>query len=414
MKIKLGVFFGGKSVEHEVSIITAIQAIENMNKEKYEVIPVYIAKDNKMYCGDLVGDIKNYSDINNLIENSVQVTLAQKDDKVVLLKCNKKMLENAIYNNIDIAFPIVHGTNVEDGTLQGYLKMFNLPYVGCDVASSAVGMDKYICKCLLKENGIPQLDCKCFTLKDFNDGVENIMDSVEKEIDYPVIVKPANLGSSVGIEIAKNRDSLQSSIENAFTYAKKIVIERAIKNLKEVNCSVIGDYEDASPSECEEPVKKDEILSFSDKYLSGGGKNAGKLGGKFGSKVDGNQSSMNAGVLKLPADITKEQRKTIQNLAVKVFKVLGCSGVIRIDFMIDQDSSEIFVNEVNTIPGSLSFHLWRATNLSYTDMLDKIIDLALKRNREESNMTFSFDSNILAGYQNGFGGTKGVKGTKQL
>lgn len=412
MKIKLGVFFGGKSVEHEVSIITAIQAIENMNTEKYEIIPIYIAKDNKMYCGDLVGDIRNYKDINSLMANSTQVTLAQKHDKVVLLKCNKKIFEDAVYNSIDIAFPIVHGTNVEDGTLQGYLKMFNLPYVGCDVTSSAVGMDKYVCKCLLKENDIPVLDCKWFTSKDYNDGVEKIMDAVEKDIAYPVIVKPANLGSSVGIEIAKDRSSLQEAIENAFTYAKKVVIERAIKNLKEVNCSVIGDYEEAIPSECEEPVKKDEILSFSDKYLSGGS----KKGGKFAGKLSGNgQSSMNAGVLKLPADITKEQRQTIQDLAVKTFKTLGCSGVIRIDFMIDEDSGEIIVNEVNTIPGSLSFHLWRATNLAYTDMLDKIIDLALKRNREEGNMTFSFDSNILAGYcENGFGGTKGVKGTKQL
>lgn len=408
MKIKLGVFFGGKSVEHEVSIITAIQAMENMNKEKYEIIPIYIAKDNKMYCGDLVGDIRNYSDINNLLQNSIQVTLVQKDDKVELIKCNKKMFENAVYNTIDIAFPIVHGTNVEDGTLQGFLKMFNLPYVGCDVTSSAVGMDKHVCKCVLKDNNIPLLDCKCFTKKDYNDGIENIIDSIEQNFEYPVIIKPVNLGSSVGIEIAKNKESLQEAIENAFTYAKKILVERAIKNLKEVNCSVIGDYEDAIPSECEEPVKKDEILSFSDKYLSGGK----KTGGKLGAKSAGSQDSMNAGVLKLPADITSEQRKTIQELAVKTFKTLGCSGVIRIDFMIDQDSNEIFVNEVNTIPGSLSFHLWRATNLSYTEMLDKIIDLALKRNREEANMTFSFDSNILAGYQNGFGGTKGIKGTK--
>ena len=143
MKIKLGVFFGGKSVEHEVSIITALQAIENMNKEKYEIIPIYIAKDNKMYCGDLVADIKQYTNIDNLKKISTQVTLSLKDNKTVLLRTNKKFYENEIYDYIDIAFPIVHGTNVEDGTLQGFLKMFNLPYVGCDVTSSAVGMDKY-------------------------------------------------------------------------------------------------------------------------------------------------------------------------------------------------------------------------------------------------------------------------------
>lgn len=402
MKIKLGVFFGGKSVEHEVSIITAIQAIENINKEKYDIIPVYIAKNNKMYCGEFIGDIRQYKDINSLLNNSREVTLAQKGDKVVLLKCNKRFFEKSIYDYIDIAFPIVHGTNVEDGTIQGYLKMFNLPYVGCDVISSAVGMDKYVCKCLLKENNIPVLDCKCFTLKDFNDSVENIMEEVEKDIPYPVIVKPVNLGSSVGIEIAKNKEELQKSIENAFSYSKKILVEKVIVKLKEVNCSVVGDYEEAMASECEEPVKTDEILSFTDKYISGGKKTGGKMAGS--------KNSMNAGVLKLPAEITKEQKQTIQDLAIKTFKILGCSGVIRIDFMIDEDTNQIYVNEVNTIPGSLSFHLWRATNLNYTDLLDKLIDLSLKRNREDKQMTYSFDSNILSGYTSG--GLKGLKGTK--
>ncbi len=402
MKIKLGVFFGGKSVEHEVSIITAIQAIENINKEKYDIIPVYIAKNNKMYCGEFIGDIRQYKDINSLLNNSREVTLAQKGDKVVLLKCNKRFFEKSIYDYIDIAFPIVHGTNVEDGTIQGYLKMFNLPYVGCDVISSAVGMDKYVCKCLLKENNIPVLDCKCFTLKDFNDSVENIMEEIEKDIPYPVIVKPVNLGSSVGIEIAKNKEELQKSIENAFSYSKKILVEKVIVKLKEVNCSVVGDYEEAITSECEEPVKTDEILSYTDKYISGGKKTGGKMAGS--------KNSMNAGVLKLPAEITKEQKQTIQDLAIKTFKILGCSGVIRIDFMIDEDTNQIYVNEVNTIPGSLSFHLWRATNLNYTDLLDKLIDLSLKRNREDKQMTYSFDSNILSGYTSG--GLKGLKGTK--
>ena len=406
MKIKIGVFFGGKSVEHEVSVITAIQAIENIDKNKYDVIPIYITKDNKMYCGNFIGDIKQYKNIENLLHISSQVTLAQRDDKVILLKCNKKFYESSVYDYIDIAFPIVHGTNVEDGTLQGYLKMFNIPYVGCDVISSAVGMDKYVCKCLLKENDIPVLNCKCFTLKDYNENLDNIIEEVEKDIPYPVIVKPVNLGSSVGIQIAKTKEELKEAIEDAFCYSKKILIEKAIKNLKEINCSVVGDYEHAEASECEEPIKTDEILSFNDKYISGGK----KLGAnKFGIKAD-TSKSMNAGVLKLPADISPDVKKRIQELSIKTFKVLGCTGVIRIDFMIDEDTNSIYVNEVNTIPGSLSFHLWRATNLNYTELLDKLIDLSLKRNREEKNITYSFDSNILSGYSiNGIKGTKGSK-----
>lgn len=386
MKIKLGVFFGGKSVEHEVSIITALQAIENMNKEKYEIIPIYIAKDNKMYCGEFIGDIKQYTNIENLIKSSSQITLAQKDNKVVLLRINKKFYENEIYDYIDIAFPIVHGTNVEDGTLQGYLKMFNIPYVGCDVISSAVGMDKYVSKILLKENNIPVLDCKCFYK---NENLKDIIKKVEDNMDYPVIVKPINLGSSIGIVVAKNKEELEEAIDEAFTYARKILIEKAIKNLKEINCSVLGDYEECNASECEELDKTSDILSYEDKYISGG------------KKTGGAKQSMNAGVLKLPADISDELKNKIQDLAKRTFKILGCTGVIRIDFLIDEDTNNIFVNEVNTIPGCLSFHLWRAAGIDYTKLLDKEIELALKRNREENNMVFSFDTNVLEGYANG-------------
>ena len=396
MKIKVGVFFGGKSVEHEVSIITAIQAIENMDKDKYDIVPIYITKDNKMYCGDLIGNISNYKDIDNLLKNSIQIILAQKDNKVVLLRCDKKIYQNDVYDYIDIAFPIVHGTNVEDGTLQGFLKMFNLPYVGCDVISSSVGMDKYVCKCVLKDNDIPILECKCISAKDYNEDSDNTIKEIETKFSYPVIVKPINLGSSVGIKIAKNQEELKDAIENAFAYSRKVLIERAIKNLKEINCSVVGDYEFAKASECEEPVKTDEILSYKDKYISGG-------------KKTGAMKSMNASVLRLPANIDKNVKERIQELALKTFDVLGCSGVIRIDFMIDNDTNEIFVNEVNTIPGSLSFHLWKATDLNYTKLLDELIDLALKRNREEKNITYSFDSNILSGVS-----MKSLKGGTKL
>ena len=395
MKIKIGVFFGGKSVEHEVSIITAIQAIENMNKQKYDIIPIYIAKDNKMYCGNNLEDIHKYRDIDKLIQTSFQVTLIQKNDKTCLIRCNKKFYEPVIYSYIDIAFPIVHGTNVEDGTLQGYLKMFNIPYVGSDVISSSCGMDKYVCKCILKENHIPVLDCKCFDAKQYNTNSVQIIDEIEQDFSYPIIIKPVNLGSSVGITIANTQEELKESIETAFTYSKKILVEKAIQNLKEVNCSVIGDYEFAEASECEEPIKNDEILSFNDKYISG-------------RKISSKTKSMNSGVLKLPADITLSMKQSVQDLSLKTFKVLGCSGVIRIDFIIDKDTNSIYVNEVNTIPGSLSFHLWKQSGLNYSDLLDKIIDLSIKRNREERSIIYSFNSNILSSYS--ASGLKGLKG----
>ena len=404
MKIKVGVFFGGKSVEHEVSVITALQAIENMDKEKYDIIPIYITKDNKMYTSQFIGDITEYRNIKNLLHVSTEVILAQKDGKTVLLRNNKKIYESLVYDYIDIAFPIVHGTNVEDGTIQGYLKMFNVPYVGCDILSSSVGMDKYVCKCLLKQNDIPVLDGMCFNSKEYYEEKDKIVKDAEARFNYPIIVKPVNLGSSVGIKIAKSENELKEAIEDALKYSRRVLLERAIQNIKEVNCSVVGDYENAKASECEEPVKTEEILSYSDKYMHGGKKTGG-------IKTEGSKTSMNAGVLKLPAEISEETKNKIQNLALKTFKVLGCSGVIRIDFIIDKDTNEIYVNEVNTIPGSLSFHLWRATGLNYTELLDELIDLSLKKKREEQNMTFSFDTNLLAGYSvRGIKGIKGVKG----
>lgn len=399
MKIKIGVLFGGQSVEHEVSIISGIQAINYMDKEKYDIIPIYITKQNEMYVGEKIGDIEQYHDIKQLLKDSQRIIMVNNQDKVELIKYPAKKFGNNVYDYIDIAFPVVHGTNVEDGTLQGFLKMLNIPFVGCDVVSSAVGMDKYVMKTVLKDNNIPVLDCLRFTSKDYNDDINAIIEKTEENIGYPVIVKPINLGSSIGIKIARDKNSLIEAIDYAFQYAKKILIERAVTQIKEINCSVLGDYEEAEASECEEPIGSDEILSYEDKYLSNGCKKTG--GSKGMTSLD----------RKLPADISNELREKIRNMAIETFKVLGCNGVARIDFIIDMNDNSLYVNEINTIPGSLSFYLWEPMGLKYQQQLDKMIQLALKRQREENDIAYSFDTNILNGVK--LGGLKGgLKGTK--
>lgn len=402
--------FGGKSVEHEISIISAIQAIGHLNKEKYDVIPIYITKNNEFYIGEKVGDIKSYTDINTLLKESQRVIMMNEGGKVKLIRYPMKKFGKNELTYLDIAFPVVHGTNVEDGTLQGYLQMMDIPYVGCDVLSSAVGMDKYVMKTVLKDNGIPVLDCKCFTAKQYDDDVDAVINTVEEAIGYPVIVKPVNLGSSIGISKAENRDELYDSLDTAFRYASKVLIETAVQNLKEINCSVLGDYEEAEASECEEPVSSDKILTFAEKYI-GDGSAKGAKGTKGGVKGSGGSKGMATLKRKIPADITDEQRTLIREYAVKAFKCLGCSGVSRIDFMMDTKAGNIWLNEINTIPGSLSFYLWEPLGVKYGELLDRMIALALKRERENSSITYTFDSNVLQGVNLG-GGTKGAKGTK--
>ena len=243
MKIKIGVLFGGKSVEHEVSIISAIQAIRYINKDKYDVVPIYVTKNNEMYVGEDIGNIEKYKNIKELLKNSQRVVLLSNNDKLEIYKFPFKKLANNYYDYIDVAFPIVHGTNVEDGTLQGYLKTLNVPFVGCDVTSSAIGMDKYVMKTVLKDNNIPVLNCMRFDFNEYNTDAKKVVSDVEKNIEYPVIVKPINLGSSVGIKIAHNKEELFEALDYAFSFAKNILVEKAIMNLKEINCSVLGDYE---------------------------------------------------------------------------------------------------------------------------------------------------------------------------
>ena len=397
MKIKLGVFFGGRSVEHEVSIISAIQAINNLNKEKYDVIPIYITRENEMYVGEKIAKVEEYKNLKNLLSESQRVILVPNKDRVDIVKYPLKKFGKNEYDYIDIAFPIVHGTNVEDGTLQGYFKTLGIPFVGPDVLSSAIGMDKYVMKTVLKDNNIPVLDCLRFNMNEYTTNCDGIIKRVEENIDYPVIVKPINLGSSVGIKVAKNKEELQEAVDYAFQFAMNILIEKAITNLKEINCSVVGDYEEANASECEEPISTDEILSYEDKYI-GGSKKTGSKG----------MASLQR---KIPADISKETRDKIRKLAVDTFKVLGCNGVSRIDFIMDYKTNEIWVNEINTIPGSLSFYLWEPINVKYSELLDKVISSALKRDREEKSITYSFDTKILEGINlNGLKGSKGTKG----
>lgn len=396
MKIKLGVLFGGKSVEHEVSIISALQAAASINREKYDVVPIYMTKKNEFYIGEEIGKIESYRDgIPQLLKKSQQVLMIPANGQVELLHYPLKKLGKSLIETIDVLFPIVHGTNVEDGALQGYLKTLGVPFVGCDVLASALGMDKYMMKCVWKAAGLPVLDCLRVGYKAYMEAPEAFLDKVEKEIGYPVIVKPIDLGSSVGIRKALDRAELSDAMDYAFQFAHKVLVERAVEHLKEINCSVLGDFDEAQASECEEPVSSDRILTYEEKYL--------KKGGSKGEGSDGMASLSRI----IPANISEEERAFVRETAVKAFQALDCCGVSRIDFMMDSATREIWINEINTIPGSLAFYLWEPMGVKYTELLDRMIDLALKRDRDQAEISYAFDTNILAGVS--FGGAKGSK-----
>lgn len=399
-RVNVAVLFGGDSVEHEVSIISAVQAMTNMDTEKYNIIPVYIAKDGRFYTANSMKSMETFRGENaleNLTKKAAAVTFCRQNGKTFLQSAKRNDYTGRKPIPVDVAFPIVHGTNCEDGTLQGLLEMFKLPYVGCDVTASAVGMNKVLFKNTLKAYGIPVLDCIKFSDREFVEYEHNILNRIEKSVTYPAIVKPVNLGSSIGISKVENSDGLQAAIQNAFQFSKEVMVERAVCNLREINCAVLGDSFECKASACEEPIMHDEILSYGDKYLSNGQKGGGKS--------DGMQSLSR----KLPADLPADLTESIKEFACRAFKAIGANGVARIDFLMDNKSKEVFVNEINTIPGSLAFYLWEASGLKYPELLDEMIQLAFKRQRERDSLAFEINTNILA--QTAFG-TKGAKGSK--
>ena len=397
MKIKVGVIYGGDSVEHEVSIITAVQAMNFMNKDKYDIVPIYISKDRVWYTGKMLMDMDVYKDFDNLKRYAKKVTLIKKDNEFVLQ--NTTGLFRKTIDTIDIAFPMVHGKGVEDGSLAGYLDLIGIPYVGSDILGSALGQDKVLQKQVLEASKVKVPKYAWFYDAEYLNDEEAIKKEVKK-LGYPVIVKPAKLGSSVGITIAKDEESLDKAIREAIKYDNKVLIEEVIQNLMEVNCSVFGNYEYQETSVLVQMLTKNAFLTFEDKYINGG------KGKKGPVKTPGKMSNSD---MIIPAKVDKKLEEKIKEVSVETFKALNLSGVVRIDLLVDTKTNEVYVNEPNTIPGSLAFYMWTAIGTEYPKLLDDMITLAIKDYKNNSKKISSFESNILSTY-NGSKGLKGMKG----
>lgn len=398
MKTNVGVFFGGRSVEHEISVISALQAINAFDTAKYNVIPVYISKQGRWYTGKELLNIRNYKDMKGLTERCEEVFMRPEYGDYKLYRAHTGggffSKKDPVVEELHVAIPVLHGSHGEDGMFEGLLETIGIPFAGCDTLSSANGMDKITMKMILRECDIPVVDYVWFTDKEWQAKRDTLIERVEKKLGYPVIVKPANLGSSVGIGKAADRDSLIVRIDNACKFSGRIIVEHMIEHMMEINCSVLGDCDDHQSSVCEEPISKGDFLSYDEKY--GGGSNAG----------------MQASEKRIPADIPAEMSEAIRKMAGETFRVLSCHGVSRVDVMVDKDDNQIYVNEINTIPGSLSYYLWEESGIPFTQLMDKLVGLALKRKRETDRKTFTYDANIFAMGGGVKGGVKGAKGAK--
>lgn len=381
-KLRVGVIYGGRSVEHEVSVITALQAMNALDPSRYEIVPIYITRDGAWLTGDALRQLPTYQNLEALralprvaLPGSPSGGLLPLSDRPRGLSLFGGSREPSMA--IDVAFPCIHGTYGEDGTLQGLLEMANLPYVGSGVLASALGMDKIAMKQVFQANGLPVVAYLSLQRAEWRAKPEEIIDRIERGIGYPAFVKPANLGSSVGIGKATDRATLRQALDVAAAYDRRLIVERAVPGAVDINCSVLGDDRGVQTSVCEEPVAWQEFLSYEDKYMRGG-------------KTQG----MKGQSRRIPAPISPELTRRIQELAARAFQSIDAAGVARIDFLLAPDET-VYVNEVNTLPGSLSFYLWEATDLPFPRLLDRLIEIAQRRQAERKETTYSFDSSLL-------------------
>ena len=402
-KIQLGVIFGSRSCEREVAIISAVQLMNNVNTDKYDVIPVYISEHGVWYTGAALREIATYQNFTPGTMGIEQVSLDMAAGSGALLatRPGKGLFarpEQTVVARLDVCVIVMHGMHGEDGTLQGMLEMANLPYTSTGVAGSAIGMDKIMMKQFFKGADLPVLPGTWHTRSMWESDREAVMNEIEEKLGYPVFVKPANLGSSIGVSRADDREGLEDSLDLAFDYDRRVLVEKGLDRPIELNCSVLGYDDDVTASPIEMPIRGDgeDMLDFSKKYLRGS---------------DASKGGMASLGRLLPAPIEDSLRDKIQALSCEMFRMLDCKGVVRIDYMFDRASEELYITEINTIPGSLAFYLWNEAGVSYPELIDRMVAHA-KRAHEDKNMrNYAFTSDILSSVSLG-GGTKGAKGGK--
>ncbi len=399
-KMNIAVFFGSRSCEHDVSIVSALQCIEATKAAGFNVTPVYISRDGLWYTGEPLENIETFREFNPMTKGITRVTLdvtANAGDLWAWPPQRAGLFAKvpAPLCHIDCVIPVFHGWHGEDGTIQGLLEMANIPYASSGVLGSAIGMDKIAMKQILRGAGFPVLDFVWFTREQLKKERQAVIERVEKEIKYPAFIKPAALGSSIGVSRAKNREELERALDVAASYDRRILVEVGVVHPVEINCAAVGYGEDVRASVCEMPVpsSNDTFLDFWQNYLRNAStKGEDSRGMKSLSRV-------------VPAPIGDELTGRIQTMTCDIFKLLDCCGTVRVDFILDQNDM-LFVNEPNTIPGSLAFYLWKASGLDFPKLIEKMVEDALRAHADKNSSVFAYDSSILKKVA---AGTKGSK-----
>lgn len=388
-RLSVGVIFGGRSVEHDVSIVTAHQVMAAL-ASRHDVVPVYITTEGAWLTSPGLNDLDVYK--RKAWDSVGQACFISPERGVGGLTVRSESGGGLLKRGgaarvipLDVVIPAVHGTYGEDGTLQGLLELADIAYAGPNVTGAAVGMDKPSMKAVFEAAGLPVLKHVLIERYDLDKDLDGVLDRIESEIGYPAFAKPARLGSSVGIGKASDRASLKEVLEVARSYDRRILVEPSAEGCIEINCSVLGGYGfEPQASVCEQPVTAQEFLSFQDKYMRGSKQGEGSKG-----------SGMQSQDRKIPAPISDELTKQVQENAVRAFRAIDCAGVARIDSFVNTGSGETWVNEINTAPGSFAFYLWEHSGIDFEGLMQSLIDIALAGQRQKEELMFTFDSGML-------------------
>lgn len=373
-KLTVGVIFGSRSVEHGVSILTAHYVMAALDRNKYEVVPIYITREGKWVTGEALLDPNSFKDA-RLTGLRLDPIMMAPDPGLPLLMRHpetRKVFRKTILKRIDVAFPVLHGTHGEDGTVQGLFELGDIPYVGAGVLSSAAGMDKILMKSVFRDHGLPVVRSVWVSRSSWRKTPEEARKTIESALAYPLFVKPANGGSSIGITKAGDRAQLEAGLELASRYDRRIIIEESVENALEINCAVLG-HDDPRPSLCEQPVSQADLFSYQEKYMR-------DLGGS--DRL-------------IPAPISDDLTAKIQDLAVRAFRALDCCGVARVDFLVEPGGGRVYVNEINTLPGALAFRLWKPLGLRFPELLDRLIQLALDRHEDKRQTCYTSEHDAM-------------------